>query len=262
MDTVRLKLTLAYTGTAYAGWQVQAAGLGLSTIQDELEQALASIIGRRARVHAAGRTDAGAHAEGQVAHVDVPPREGIDWRRALNAKLPRDIRVLSCRAVPGHFHARHSAVGKLYAYTLFTGAGNTPPRLEPYAWTTPPLNCDAMREAAAFLVGRHDFASFQNAGTPVADTVRSLWSVTPECGVAGPFRCPEEWPVTTWFFHGEGFLKQMVRNLMGLLVWVGRGKAAPDEVAAALAAKDRRAVPSPTAPAKGLTLARVVYPDL
>lgn len=261
-DAVRLKLTLAYTGTAYAGWQIQAEGLGRTTIQEELEAALASLIGRRVRVHAAGRTDAGVHAEGQVAHVDVPPRTDMDWQRALNAKLPADIRVAACRAVPAGFHARHSATGKLYAYTLFTGAGNTPPRLEPYAWATPPLDLDAMRETAALLAGRHDFASFQNAGTPVADTVRTLWSVTPERGVAGPFRCPEDWPVTTWFFHGEGFLKQMVRNLMGLLVWVGRGKTAPEQAAAMLAAKDRRAVPSPTAPAKGLTLMYVIYNSL
>lgn len=258
----RLKLTLAYVGTAYAGWQIQAEGLGLPTVQQELENAIKSIAGRHVRVHGAGRTDAGVHAEGQVAHADVPHREGLDWQRALNAKLPRDIRVTECRQVPDAFHARYSAMGKLYAYTVYTGMSRTPPRLDPFAWTTPPLDFDAMHAAAAYLAGRHDFASFQNVGTPIVDTVRVLRSITCEKCVAGPFICPSSWPVTTWFFDGEGFLKQMVRNLMGLLVWVGQGRIQALDVPSLLAARDRRAVTSPTAPAKGLSLMRVIYPDI
>lgn len=259
MTSTRLKLTISYAGTAYAGWQIQAASQAQSTVQKELETALSRIAGRAVRVHGAGRTDSGVHAEGQAAHADVPRRDGFDWQKALNATLPRDIRILNACIVPDAFHARYSATGKLYAYSLFIGMGNTPPRLAPFVWTTPPLDTAAMAEAAAILTGSHDFAAFQNTGTPVKDTVRNLWRIQCETGVSGPFRCPEDWPVMTWFFHGNGFLKQMVRNLMGLMVWVGLGKLGTADVAACLAGKDRTAVPSPTAPPEGLTLMRVEY---
>ena len=255
----RIKFTLAYTGTAYAGWQIQAESQAKSTIQKELETVLGEIAGSPVRVHGAGRTDSGVHAEGQVAHADLPDKP-VDWLRACNAKLPRDIRVLEAASVPASFHARHSATGKLYGYTLYSGNIPVPPRLEPFVWGTPALDRAAMEAAAAFLTGRRDFASFQNAGTPIDDTVRELWSIRCEPGLAGPFTCPPNWPVCTWFFHGSGFLKQMVRNLMGLLVSVGMGKSAPGDVAACLAAADRRALPSPTAPAKGLSLVHVEYP--
>lgn len=257
----RLKITLSYTGTAYAGWQLQSGSQERSTVQKEVEIALESIAGYPVRVHGAGRTDSGAHAEGQVAHADVPEKN-VDWARVLNAKLPRDIRVLAARPAREGFHARHSARGKLYSYTVHAGPGKVPPRLEPYAWATPALDVAAMEEAAAILTGRHDFASFQNAGTPIADTTRTVWSIRREAGRAGPFTCPGDWPVAAWFFHGDGFLKQMVRNLMGLMVWAGLGKLGARDVAACLEAKNRQAVPSPTAPAKGLTLMRVEYPDI
>ena len=255
---MRLKLTLAYIGGAYAGWQVQAPTQAMGTVQGELECALESLVGRPVRVHGAGRTDSGVHAEGQVAHVDVPDNP-VDWRRALNAKLPRDIRILSAELVSENFHARHSATGKRYAYSLFCGQEPVPPRLEPFVWATPSLDFAAMNAAAGVLTGRHDFASFQNIGTPIANTVREVWAIRNEQGVAGPFLCPENWPVTIWVFHGNGFLKQMVRNLMGLIVWAGLGRVDADTVAACLAARDRQAVPSPTAPAKGLTLMGVDY---
>lgn len=255
----RLKLTLAYTGTAYAGWQLQSGKEKKSTIQKELETALEKLTGAAVRVHGSGRTDSGVHAEGQVAHVDVPDRD-TDWARALNAKLPHDIRVLSACVAPADFHARSQATGKLYAYTMFASPDRVPPRLAPFVWGTPPLDVTAMEEAAAILTGRHDFAAFRNTGTPVVSTVRTVWAIRREAGHAGPLLCPEDWPVATWFFHGNGFLKQMVRNLMGFLVWVGLGKISPGDAAACLASGDRRAVASPTAPAKGLTLMRVDYP--
>lgn len=254
----RLKLTVAYTGSAYAGWQIQAREAGEDTIQGQLERALERVAGCPARVHGAGRTDAGVHAEGQVAHVDVPDSR-VDWRRALNAHLPRDIRVLAAEAAPSGFHARYSAVGKWYAYGLYCGHEPVPPRLEPFVWAVPRLDTCAMESVAALLTGRHDFASFQNAGTPVANTVRTITAIRREAGSAAPFSCPPAWPVETWFFHGDGFLKQMVRNLVGLLVWAGRGKVDAQRAAVWLAAGDRRAVTSPTAPAKGLTLMRVEY---
>ena len=256
---MRLKLTLAYLGCAYAGWQVQAVALDKDTVQGELERVLESLVGYPVRVHGAGRTDSGVHAEGQVAHVDVPDKN-VDWRRALNSKLSHDIRILAAESVSDDFHARYSAVGKQYAYTLFYGHESVPPRLEPFVWATPYLDFSAMDAIAEILTGRHDFASLQNTGTLVADTVREIWSIRREQGVAGIFRCPGGWPVTTLLFHGNGFLKQMVRNLVGLIVWGGLGRITPSEAVAYLAAKDRRAVPSPTAPARGLTLMGVEYP--
>lgn len=258
----RLKLTIAYTGTAYAGWQLQSPELGQSTIQNELEKAVTIISGENIRVHGAGRTDSGVHAEGQAAHIDIPETCRVaDWARALNAKLPADIRVTSAAFVPNTFRACNDAVGKCYAYTLFEGRYALPPRLAPFAWAVPRLDTAVMHEAAAMLTGRHDFASFQNVGTPVQSTVRTVFSIREEKHRAAAFLCPPEWPVSTWFFEGEGFLKQMVRNLMGLLVWIGEGKLSPTDVPAILAANDRTALPSPSAPAQGLTLMRVDYPE-
>jgi tRNA pseudouridine38-40 synthase len=254
----RLKLTLSYCGGLYAGWQIQAKSRKTNTIQQELERALETIAGGPVRVHGAGRTDSGVHAEGQVAHADVPEKP-VDGQRALNALLPRDIRILAAEPVAAAFHARHDATGKVYAYTVFSGHLPVPPRLEPFVWALPPLDVAAMEATAAILTGRHDFASFQNTGTPIANTVREVWSIRRDEGRAGAFLCPEHWPVTTWFFHGNGFLKQMIRNMMGLIVWAGQGRIDAASAAACLAAKNRQAVPSPTAPARGLTLMRVEY---
>ncbi|CAK7031939.1 MAG: tRNA pseudouridine synthase A [Desulfovibrio sp.] len=256
---IRLKLTLAYTGAAYAGWQIQAEGQGKSTIQKELETALSRIAGHPVRVHGAGRTDSGVHAEGQVAHADVPEKD-VDWQRALNALLPEDIRVMQAALVSPEFHARYSATGKLYAYSIFMSAGPVPPRIEPYVWARSGLDLRRMEAVAEVLTGRHDFASFQNTGTPVADTVRTVWSIRCEKGMAGPLQCPAEWPVATWFFHGEGFLKQMVRNMVGLLVYAGLNEFGPEDARRCLAAASRQALPSATAPAKGLSLIYVEYP--
>lgn len=256
----RLKLTLAYTGTAYAGWQIQAETQEKSTVQKELENAFARITGGPVRVHGAGRTDSGVHAEGQVAHVDVPEKSA-DWRASLNALLPPDIRVLRAERAHPSFHARHDAAGKLYAYTLHMGREPVSPRLAPYVWATPLLDAARMEEAASALTGRHDYASFQNAGTDIADTVRSVWNISRADCVAGPLLCPAGWPVATWLFYGQGFLKQMVRNLMGLMVYAGLGKTDAAGVKRFLEAGDRRALPSMTAPAKGLTLLRVDYPE-
>ncbi len=257
---IRLKLTLAYNGGRYAGWQLQSPDLTQSTVQGELEAVAARIAGRPVRVHGSGRTDSGVHAEGQVAHLDLPPDRDLDWQRAFNAQLPRDIRVLAAERVDSAFHARSSATGKLYAYTLYMRRSLVPPRLHGFVWAVPPLDRAAMLEAARLLQGRHDFAAFENAGTDrEGSAVRTLFSLTEEPGRAASLLCPPEWPVSTWFFNGDGFLKQMVRNLMGLLVWVGRGRIAVETVPDLMKAGRRELLPSPTAPAEGLTLMRVEY---
>jgi len=251
----RLKLTIAYTGARYAGWQIQSFTTrpGPPTIQGELEKAVERLLGRHVRILGAGRTDAGVHAEGQTAHMDIAaPAPDIHWLRAFRALLPPDIAVLAVEKAPDSFHARHSAVAKQYTYGIWKTRDYVPPRLAAYVWDHAGLDEARMEEAAAFLVGSHDFASFQNAGADGKNgTVRTVHAIQRQ-QVNGLH--------TLWHFHGNGFLKQMVRNMMGLLVYAGLGKIAPADVADMLAARSRTALPSPTAPARGLTLARVIYP--
>jgi tRNA pseudouridine38-40 synthase len=246
----RLRLTLAYTGGAFSGWQVQPA---LRTVQGCLEEALGRICQRTIRVHASGRTDAGVHALGQVAHCDVPEaKRTVPWRRALNGLLPGEMSLIEAAWVPSSFHARYSAQGKIYSYTLWTEPRFLLPQHRPYAWPVSPLDEEAMLQAAHRLEGRHDFASFQNVGTPVATTERCLfWIRVRQGSVPGQ---------SIWYFAADGFLKQMARNLMSLLVDVGLHRTSLREAEAIFAAGDRSLAPA-TAPAKGLCLERVVYDE-
>ena len=258
----RLKLTVAYEGTRYAGWQLQAfKNLERpATVQGEIERILEGMMGRRVPVFGAGRTDAGVHAEGQVCHVDLPEDKwAIDWRRALNRQLPPDIRIVEAQWVSPDFHARKSALRKRYAYSLWMSRHRALPRVQAFVWSVTSLDLERMLEAASLLAGRQDFASFQNQGTAQAHTVRTLFSITCRRGWLAGLSCPPDWPLATFVFEGDGFLKQMVRNLMGLLVWVGQGRVDPLAVTALIAAKDRTLLPSFTAPAQGLTLLEVLY---
>ncbi len=267
--TQRLLFTLSYVGTDFCGFQLQENG---RTVQGELEAAFARLAGVFVRVHGAGRTDSGVHAEGQVAHADIPwARRGLNWRRALNAVLPPDVAVRDVRLVESDWHARFDAVAKSYAYRLWLDREFVPPALKPFVWACGPLNVDAMREAAWHLMGRHDFRSFQNQGTPLEDTVRTLHKVSVRPGdsaleaseghrtLFGGEQDERPWPELIWEFTADGFLKQMVRNLMGLLVAVGWGKITTEAVPDILAARNRAGY-IPTAPAHGLTLLRVYYP--
>ena len=244
----RIRLTVAYVGTRYQGWQIQGQGL---TIQGMLEDKLTRICGELVRVHGSGRTDSGVHALAQVAHFDVPESKAhIPWQKALNAMLPDDIAILDAREAEPGFHARFSVRSKRYAYTLWTEPGYTLPERAPFVWSVRGLDFAAMDRAAAVLAGTHDFSAFQNAGTEIKGTVRTLEPI-----LRAPGRHPVEW---VFRFQADGFLKQMVRNLMGLLVEVGRGGLRVDEVRAILEGLDRRKAPA-TAPAQGLTLEEVFY---
>lgn len=275
----RLALTVSYVGTRLAGWQIQARTDRPQprTVQGELERIAERIVGAPVRLHGAGRTDSGVHAEAQVAHMDVPDhRADLDWLRAFNAGLPDDISVAAVVRVPDGFHSRFDARGKTYTYRLWPERRWVPPRLAPFAWATGPLDLDAMDAAASHLLGTHDFASFQNTGTDIVTTVRTVTRVARREEGEAPLQTtlPGAWPlpgtgeaanattgglrVIAWDFEADGFLKQMVRNMMGLLVAVGRGKLHPDAVPAILAARDRKTAPA-TAPAHGLTLSRVQY---
>ena len=252
-----VKLTLAYDGTDYVGWQRQARG---RSIQGELERALAEIEGRPVAVVGAGRTDAGVHALGQVASVQLAHRIATPALvRAVNAKLPPDVRLLAAATAAEDFHARYAARRKTYRYNLTAGpvAG---PFTRRYAWHVGErLDLAAMREAAAGLAGRRDFAAFQAVGTNVASTVRTVHSIVVGPGAA-PFavRSAPPLPALTVEVVGDGFLRHMVRIIVGTLVEVGLGRVEASDVTAILAFRARERA-GPTAPARGLFLVAVDY---
>jgi tRNA pseudouridine38-40 synthase len=237
---------LEYDGTGYAGWQTQP---GQTTIQATLEAALLRLTQETISVVGAGRTDAGVHAQGQVvsfrSNRDLPLHE---WRRGLNAHLPQDIAVQSAEIVADDFHARYSAKRKRYDYRILHRQDRS--ALDRHrAWHIyGPLRLDAMREAAAFLVGKQDFASFQGHPTDTKDTMCDLRQVD----------LVQEGPLILVQFVGDRFLKQMVRSIVGTLVEIGQGKRPPQAMKAILAAKDRRSA-GYTAPPQGLYLMRVDY---
>lgn len=243
----RIRLTVAYVGTRYHGWQIQKNG---PSIQEALETRISRICGVPVRVHGSGRTDAGVHATGQVAHFDAPDGTAIPWQKALNSMLPEDIAIVDARAAGAEFHARFSAVSKRYAYTLWTDSRFVLPQRAPFVWSVRGLNLEAMDRAAALLAGTHDFASFQNAGTELKTTIRTLEPI-----IRVPGLCSGEWVLR---FQADGFLKQMVRNLTAFLVEVGRGRLYPEDGPRLLRTRDRRLAPA-TAPPQGLCLEEVFY---
>jgi tRNA pseudouridine38-40 synthase len=244
------KLTLEYDGTAYSGWQRQAEH---RTVQAEVERAIACMTRRPATVFGAGRTDAGVHALGQVAHFHADTGLAPEvFLKGLNSLLPPDIAVRTCAQVPETFHARFGARSKVYRYHILNREDRAAVGRQ-YAWFIHrPLDADAMQAAARVLVGRHDFKAFESAGSPRAHTVRTITT-------AG-------WDVDTaerrlrFTVEADGFLRCMVRNIVGTLVAVGLGKMAPDAVAGILSSRDRRRAGA-TAPPQGLFLVRVDYDE-
>jgi len=246
----RLKLTVAYDGAPFAGWQSQANG---NTIQDHLEKAFAEIVRRDVRVHGAGRTDAGVHALAQCAHVDLLSKEipAWQWVDALNGALPPAIRVMGCRYVSPGFHARFSARGKVYRYRIWNGAV-LPPLENGRAWHVhAALDVDEMREATNVLVGTHDFAGFAaNRGKPEQNTVRTIDAV----------RLRRSGRRLTIEFSGDGFLYKMVRLMVGALVRCGKRQSNAGEIEERLQFPRRfQSRERLVAPAAGLYLVRVRY---
>jgi tRNA pseudouridine38-40 synthase len=243
------RLTLAYDGTDLLGWQVQRPGSG-PTVQGVLEGALARLAGgERVAVAGAGRTDAGVHALGQVASFDLPrDLEPPVLGRALNGLLPADVRVLEAARAPAGFHARRSAVSKLYRYVLDCGGVPLPQRRRFAGWVPGRLDEASVGAAAVLLLGRRDFASLASSGGSAQTTVRTVTRSEVAFDEQG----------LTYEVEADGFLRKMVRSMVGGLIAVGRGAVTPDDLAAALEARDRRAWPAPAA-ACGLTLVRVDY---
>lgn len=249
-----IKLRLAYDGANYVGWQRQR---DQPTIQQTLEEALARMTGERIVLHGAGRTDAGVHALGMIANFHTAAAIPLAaFERGLNSMLPPDIRILAAAEMPLSFHARFSAGGKIYGYR-FSTAPIMPPCERLYAAHFPgPCDPAAMRAAMPHLMGEHDFSSFEAAGSRPAE------------GRRGAVRCIQRLELVQdqkqlGFYEiivaGDGFLRHMVRNMVGTLIEVGRGRRSPDSLAALLAARDRSAAGA-TAPACGLTLKEVLYP--
>ncbi len=257
-DGRTVKLTLAYDGTDYVGWQRQENGV---SVQALLEQALERIEEREVAVTGAGRTDAGVHALGQTASVRL--RCALDDRtlvRALNTMLPGDIRVLDAEPADPDFHARYAARSKTYRYRILSG-GVSSPFERRYAWHIPQaLDCPAMRDTTVLLRGRHDFAAFQASGSSAATTERTIFRCeldrlradAPGDGVRTGTS------LIAFEITGDGFFRHMVRTIVGTLVEVGSGRRDLASVEQAMQSRDRRQV-GPTAPARGLFLVRVNY---
>lgn len=243
----RHKLTIAYDGTRYAGWQVQPRH---TTVQGELERVLKELTGHPVRVESSGRTDRGVHARAQVAHADLKTRTPVGKLQVgMNALLGPDIRILRVQHVPDSFHARYSAKGKEYRYFIWNH-----PVMDPFLRHTRThirdvLDVDGMTQAAAKLTGRHDFAAFSaNPNREIDGTVRHLYALdVRKRGYEIVIRA-----------HGDGFLYKMVRSLAGYLIRVGRGELTPDSAAMILDSKIRTAR-VPTARPEGLFLWRVQY---
>jgi tRNA pseudouridine38-40 synthase len=250
LQALKFKLTIAYDGTNYAGWQVQKTGVG---VQQIVENALGKLFPSVRRIHSSSRTDTGVHALGMVAHVEIPEAEFkmpvLKLRLALNAHLPQDIRVLAVREVPAAFHARFHAVGKQYRYYVWNSAIMNP-LLRHQAWhVAASLNLKAMQQAARLFPGKHDFKSF--AGTRSYEMLSTVRRLT-RCDIK------RNGALLTFVIEADGFLYRMCRGIVGTIVQAGQGKFRPEAIRTMLSARDRRQA-GMTAPAHGLVLWKVFY---
>ncbi len=242
-----IKLIIEYDGTNYQGWQVQAKGL---TVQGMIEEKLALLTGETISLIGSGRTDAGVHALGQVAHFKTQSRMEVgSIQKALNSLLPPDIVIKKADEAEEAFHARKSCKSKVYEYWILNrNIRSAFQRM--YAWHIPQrLDWKEMKKATQGLMGEHDFSSFRSTGTPTRTAVRKVLRVEWKRSQEGLFRFEIE---------ANGFLKQMVRAIVGTLVEVGRGRIGSEEFQRILESKDRKKA-GPTAPAQGLFLKEVKY---
>ena len=249
-ESLKVKLTIAYDGAGYAGWQVQKVGRG---VQEVVEEAFTKLFQAHYRLHSSSRTDAGVHARGMVAHLELP-REKLKMpigklSLALNAQLPADVRVMQIEEAAPDFHARFNAKGKQYRYFIYNYPAMDP-LLRQYAWHVPQkLNFAEMKRATSHFIGKKDFASFaNNRSYEMVTTVRTLR------------RCDlrKSGPLLSFVIEGDGFLYKMCRGIVGTIIQAGQGKFTSTEIAKMLESKDRR-MAGMTAPAHGLILWKVFY---
>jgi tRNA pseudouridine38-40 synthase len=244
MRTVLLRI--AYDGTAYVGWQTQSGGLA---VQEVVESALARILGQPVRIHSSGRTDAGVHAEGMAANFRTESKLPLQaFREGVNRFLPDDVVIRAASEMPDDFHARFSARGKWYRYTIYQHAVRSPLAARTSWHLRSSLDLELMRKAAGSLVGEHDFKVFRTSGCVAKTSVREIYQV--EVLADREFVHID--------FRGAGFLRNMVRLLVGTLVEIGLGKRPPGDIEKLLQG-DQGLVCGPTAPAHGLCLRDVWY---
>jgi len=243
---MKIAIGIEYDGSAFHGWQSQPCG---NTVQDQLERALASIAGEPVRLAAAGRTDSGVHALAQVAHFETAAlRPESAWVRGVNALLPQAVAVQWAAPVADDFHARYSATSRSYRYVLYNHPVRPALHHGRVGWFHLPLDLAAMRAALAPLAGEHDFSAFRSSECQAKSPVRTLQaSAIEQCGAHVRFE-----------FAANGFLHHMVRNIVGCLVYVGKGKHSPAWLGEVLASRDRRQA-APTFSPDGLYLAAVEY---
>jgi len=243
---MRIKLTIEYDGTAYAGWQRQENALA---VQQVVEDALTKLTNTKVVISGASRTDAGVHALGQVAHFDTESRIPPDkYSYALNTMLPPDIRISASEAAPENFHARFSTAGKLYRYQILSAHHAGALTRNTHAHVIYPLNDELMAAELKSLTGTHDFAAFAASGSIVKDTVRTIYT-------ADMYRRGN---TVTLFVSGNGFLYNMVRIIVGTLVETAFGRFSPEDMPDIIASRDRSRA-GMTAPAEGLYLNSVKY---
>ena len=252
----RIRITVAYDGTDYCGWQIQPNGI---TVEEVLNRELSRLLGEKIRIIGASRTDSGVHALGNAAVFDtetrIPP-ERISY--ALNQRLPEDIVIVRSEEVPADWHPRYQSCVKTYEYHIFNADVPDPTRRRNTYFVSYPLNLEDMRRAAGYLTGTHDFVSFCNIRTSVEDTVRTIYDLEisrQEVYGAGSGRDGRE---ITIRICGNGFLYNMVRIIVGTLLRVGRGFYTPEQVKDILEAENRQAA-GVTAPPQGLVLVGFEY---
>ena len=244
---MRIKLTVEYDGTDFSGWQTQTNG---RTVQQELETAINALTGENVSVTGSGRTDAGVHAEGQVAHFDteanVPPEK---FAAALNGLLPQDVKVIKSEEAPEGFHARYSAKRKTYEYRFYISPVARPLK-ERYACRLDAADADKMRETAELFIGTHDFKAFRKTGSGAKTTVRTVYAA----------KVKKRGDEVIFTVCGNGFLYGQVRLMAGALTAVSDGKIEMEDVKTLLLGEAARPAAVKTLPAKGLTLKKAEYP--
>ncbi|MFH1381113.1 MAG: tRNA pseudouridine(38-40) synthase TruA [Candidatus Omnitrophota bacterium] len=243
-----IRVTIAYKGTSYAGWQIQK---NAKTIQGEIEKALNKISGERIKLVASGRTDSGVHARAQVANFNTKSKMPLPrLQLALNSKLPEDISIIKIENVSPEFHSQFDTKSKIYRYVILNSSLSNP-FTHPYYYKFPfKLNISLMKREAAYLLGKHDFKSFQakTAFSKMKSTVRVIKRIS----------IKKEKNLISIYIEADGFLYNMVRNIIGTLIEIGRGYFPEGSMKKILISRDRRKA-GPTAPAKGLTLVKVFY---
>lgn len=243
----RIAVGIEYDGSAFAGWQSQQSS---RTVQQVLEKALGGVAAESLSLVAAGRTDAGVHARAQVAHFDThAERSGRSWILGANTDLPEDVAILWARPVPAHFHARYCAEARIYRYLILNRTARSALNARRAAWVTRALDAARMQEAAAHLLGEHDFSAFRSAECQAKSPIRRLTRLAIERR--------GDW--VTIEAEANAFLHHMVRNIAGLLIAVGKHDEPPDRARAVLEGRDRTRSAA-TAPAAGLYLWEVRYP--